>query len=85
MPELVELRVSGGERRGMPVAEADDSDARREVEVLLARVVGEPDTVTVDEGDPPGAYRRDSRAGHDHTRQVEWVGGVDGDALTVTR
>ena len=37
VPEPVELRVRGGERRGMAVAEADDGDPREEVEVARAR------------------------------------------------
>ena len=42
MPEPVELRVRGGERRGMAVAEPDDRDPGDEVEVALALVVVEP-------------------------------------------
>ena len=37
MPEPVELRVRGGERGGVAVAERDDGDAGDEVEVARAR------------------------------------------------
>ena len=37
MPEPVELRVRGGERRRVPVAEADDGDAAGEVEEACGR------------------------------------------------
>ena len=45
MPEPVELRVRGGERRGVAVAEPDDGDAREEVEVAAAVVAVEPHAV----------------------------------------
>ena len=51
MPEPVELRVRGGERRGMAVAEPDDRDAGEEVEVALAVGVDEPRAVALDERD----------------------------------
>ena len=59
VPEPVELRVRSGERRRMPVAEPDDGDARREVEVARAGVVDEPAAVAVDERD---ARRADTSA-----------------------
>ena len=42
MPEPVELRVRGGERRRVAVAEPDDGDAADEVEVAAAVGVLEP-------------------------------------------
>ena len=42
VPEPVELRVRGRERRGVAVAEPDDGDAGEEVEVAIAVVVDQP-------------------------------------------
>ena len=42
MPEPVELRVRGGERRGVPVAEADDGDPGEKVEVAPPVRVDDP-------------------------------------------
>ena len=51
MPQPVELRVRGGERRRMAVAEPDDRDPREQVEVAVPRVVGQPGALAVDERD----------------------------------
>ena len=61
VPEPVELRVRGGERRRVAVAEPDDGDARGEVEVRAARVVDEPDAVALDERDARRRIRRQQR------------------------
>ena len=58
MPEPVELRVRGGERGRVPVAERDDGDAGGEVEVALAVAAGEPDAVAFDEAQPRRRVRR---------------------------
>jgi hypothetical protein len=42
VPEPVELRVRGGGRGGVSVAERDDGDAREEIEVAVPGVVDEP-------------------------------------------
>src|SRR5205823_9967416 len=49
VPELVELRVRGRARRGMPVAEPDDGDARDEIQVALALRVLDPAAVAADD------------------------------------
>ena len=49
MPEPVELSVRGGERRWVPVAEADDGDPREKVEVAPAVGVDEPRTLAGDD------------------------------------
>ena len=51
MPEPVELRVRGGERRGVAMAEPDDGDAGEEIEVAAAGVVDQPRAVAFDERD----------------------------------
>ena len=63
MPQPVELRVRGGERRRVPVAETDDRDACEEVEVALAVGVDEPRALAVGERDV------ESRVGREELRE----------------
>ncbi len=51
MPEPVELCVRRGKRSRMAVTEADDRDAREQVEVALSVGIDEPGTVAVRERD----------------------------------
>ena len=62
MPQLVELLVRGGERRGVAVPEPDDRDAGEEVEVALAVGVDEPGAVARRERDV------EARVGRQHPR-----------------
>src|SRR6266487_7178854 len=50
VPEALELRLGGGERCGVEVAEPDDGDSRDEVQVAPALVVDEPGALARDEG-----------------------------------
>src|SRR5581483_1370251 len=58
VPEPVELRVRGGERLRVAVAEADDGDAGGEVEVAGPVRRGQPGAVALDEGDVGAGVRR---------------------------
>ncbi len=75
VPELVELRVRGGERRRMTVTEADDGDARRRSRGSAGPASSEqPDAVAVDERDARRGIRRQQRAleharSRDHRRR----------------
>ena len=65
MPELVELRVRGGERRRVAVAEPDDRDPADEVEVAAAVVVLEPRAVAAHERDVRARIRLEQRRADD--------------------
>ncbi len=58
VPEPVELRVRGRERRRMAVPERDDGDAGGEVEIAAPVGPGEPDAVALDEADLRLGVRR---------------------------
>ena len=62
VPEPVELRVRGRERRGVAVSEPDDGDAGEQVEVALAVGVDEPRAVARGERDV------EPRVGRQHLR-----------------
>ncbi len=76
VPQLVELRVRGGERRRVAMAEPDDGDAAGEVEVATSGLVDQPHAVALDERDARLRIRREHRAGEnacscDHRRRSD--------------
>ena len=73
MPESVELLVRGGERRRMAMSEADDGDARREVEVTRPVGGGQPRAVAVDERDVGADVCREHRAARGERHEVTSV------------
>src|SRR5439155_7002666 len=69
VPEPLELRLGGGERRGMAVTESDDGDPGDEIEVALSIRVEEPRPFAADErhvlprvGGKDGCGERDAHA-----------------------
>ena len=86
MPEPVELRVRGGERRRVAVAERDDGDARRRGRgSACPSLVDQPAAVAVDERDAEARVGREqrgrcatvragSRHGHRASRRRSYAG-----------
>ena len=62
MPEALELRLRGSERRGVPVPEPDHCDAGEEIEVALAVRIDEPRALAVGERDVEPRVRRQQLA-----------------------
>ena len=76
VPEPVELRVRGGERRRVAVAEADDGDPGEKVEVAPAVGVDEPRALAARRTSRPAARRSAEprarrRRSRDHRRRAD--------------
>jgi hypothetical protein len=69
VPQPLELRLGGGERRRVEVPEADDGDPADEVEVAAAAVVDEPWAVPGDEGDVLPRVGGEDRGGQNRCAQ----------------
>ena len=66
MPEPLELRLGGGERRGMAVTESDHGDPGDEIEVALSIRVEEPRPFAADERHVLPGVGREDRGCHGH-------------------